>query len=69
MYHQFPPDFEDRLGHQAQRRRELAGRTLGSDPVSAVISLLWIALVVMPLRLVRGLAGLLVKARGARARP
>jgi hypothetical protein len=69
MYHQFPPDFEDRFKHQAERRRELAGRTLGSDPVSAVISLLWMVLIVMPLKLVRGLAGLLVKARGARVRP
>jgi len=33
---------------------------------SAVISLLWMVLVVMPLRLVRGLVGLLVKAIGAR---
>jgi hypothetical protein len=55
MYHQFPPDFEDRFKHQAERRREFAGRTLGSDPVSAIISLLWMVLIVMPLRLVRGL--------------
>lgn len=51
---------------EAQRRRELAGRTLGSGPVSALIALAWLFLVVVPYRLVRALVRLLVNALSQR---
>ena len=66
LYHDprhFDPTF---VKSEVQRRRELAGRTLGSGPVSTLIALAWLLLVVVPYRLLRALVRLLVNALSQR---